>query len=174
MAGPPTWFERKFKFDFPVEFYPNICIRLRGLPARVEELTRGLNREQLIQKPDGKWSIQEQVGHLLDLEPLFHTRLEDYKRGADTLAAADLTNRKTHEAHHNDRTLHLMQLELRRARQEMMDKVEALAPADFARVAKHPRLNQPMRLVDLLYFIAEHDDHHLARIWEIRSSLSGR
>ncbi len=24
-----------------------------------------------------------------------------------------------------------------------------------------------MRLVDLLYFVAEHDDHHLARIWEL-------
>jgi hypothetical protein len=24
-----------------------------------------------------------------------------------------------------------------------------------------------MRLVDHLYFVAEHDDHHLARIWEM-------
>jgi hypothetical protein len=31
----------------------------------------------------------------------------------------------------------------------------------------HPRLKQPMRLVDHLYFAAEHDDHHLARIWEL-------
>jgi hypothetical protein len=24
-----------------------------------------------------------------------------------------------------------------------------------------------MRLADHLYFVAEHDDHHLARIWEL-------
>jgi len=24
-----------------------------------------------------------------------------------------------------------------------------------------------MRLVDHLYFVAEHDDHHLAQIWEL-------
>jgi hypothetical protein len=30
-----------------------------------------------------------------------------------------------------------------------------------------------MRLVDHLYFAAEHDDHHLARIWEMIHS-SGR
>jgi hypothetical protein len=24
-----------------------------------------------------------------------------------------------------------------------------------------------MRLVDHLFFVAEHDDHHLARIWEL-------
>jgi hypothetical protein len=27
-----------------------------------------------------------------------------------------------------------------------------------------------MRLVDHLYFVAEHDDHHLARIWELTST----
>jgi len=30
----------------------------------------------------------------------------------------------------------------------------------------HLRLKQPMRLVDGLYFVAEHDDDHLATIWE--------
>ncbi|MGH9804788.1 MAG: DinB family protein [Candidatus Acidiferrales bacterium] len=170
MAPPPVWFERKFNFDIPVELYPNICVRLRGTPARAEELTRGLTRQQLTRKPEGKWSIQEHVGHLLDLEPLFLTRLEDFRRGAEVLAHADLTNRKTHEAGHNDRPLQSLLLELRHARQKMMDAVDALAPADFARVSKHPRLNQPMRLVDLLCFVAEHDDHHLAVAWHLRSS----
>jgi hypothetical protein len=31
----------------------------------------------------------------------------------------------------------------------------------------HPRLRQPMRFVDHLYFVAEHDDHHLATISEL-------
>jgi hypothetical protein len=35
----------------------------------------------------------------------------------------------------------------------------------FARTMLHPRLKQPMRLVDHLYFVAEHDDHPLAFIW---------
>jgi hypothetical protein len=28
-----------------------------------------------------------------------------------------------------------------------------------------------MRLVDHLYFVAEHDDHHLARIWELLTEV---
>ena len=170
MAPPPIWFERKFSFDFPVELYPTVCMRLRGTPVRAEDLTRGLTRDQLTRKPEGKWSIQEHVGHLFDLEPLFLTRLEEFRRGAEVLAPADLTNRKTHEARHNDGSLESLLLELRRAREKMMDAVDALAPADFARVAKHPRLNQPMRLVDLLFFVAEHDDHHLAVVWHLRQS----
>jgi hypothetical protein len=29
-----------------------------------------------------------------------------------------------------------------------------------------------MRLIDHLYFVAEHDDHHLARIWELLSGYN--
>ena len=33
--------------------------------------------------------------------------------------------------------------------------------------AWHPRLDRPMRVIDLAIFAAEHDDHHLARITEL-------
>jgi hypothetical protein len=40
------------------------------------------------------------------------------------------------------------------------------------RTGLHPRLNQPMRVIDLILFIAEHDDHHLARITELKQAFS--
>lgn len=70
-----NWFERKFEFTFPPELYPTLCVRLRGTPARLEELLRGSSRELLTKKPEGKWSAQEQAGHLLDLEPLWLARV---------------------------------------------------------------------------------------------------
>src|ERR1700719_2635884 len=42
-----------------------------------------------------------------------------------------------------------------------------LDASPFVRTISHPRLKTPMRLVDHLYFVAEHDDHHLSRIWEL-------
>jgi hypothetical protein len=41
MSQMPIWFERKFEFSFPVELLPNLCARLRGTPARLEEVLRG-------------------------------------------------------------------------------------------------------------------------------------
>jgi hypothetical protein len=35
------------------------------------------------------------------------------------------------------------------------------------RTALHPRLKMKIRVIDLAFFIAEHDDHHLARISEL-------
>jgi len=170
MSQVPVWFERKFEFTFPVEQYPNLCVRLRGTPARLEEMLRGVSRDVLVRKPGDKWSAQEHAGHLLDLESLWMTRVDDFLKGGETLTVADLSNRKTHEANHNARQLMEILADFRRARLHLVERVEKFQPKSFARSMLHPRLKQPMRLVDHLYFVAEHDDHHLARIWEMINS----
>lgn len=167
MSLVPPWFERKFDFTFPVEQYPNLCVRLRGTPARLDEMLRSAPRDALVLKPGGKWSAQEHAGHLVDLEPLWAARVNDFLTDGNTLSVADLSNRKTHEAKHNERELAGILAEFRIARLGLLDRVRKLQPDLFSRTRLHPRLKQPMRLVDHLYFVAEHDDHHLARIWEM-------
>ena len=165
MNSPPIWFERKFDFTFPVEQHPNLCARLRGAPARLEEIVRGAHHDVLVWKPGEKWSAQEHAGHLADLEPLWMARVDDYITEASQLTVADLSNRKTSEAQHNQRPIDEILGEFRRARLRMVSRVEKIDPAIFARASLHPRLKKPMRLVDHLYFVAEHDDHHLAHMW---------
>jgi uncharacterized damage-inducible protein DinB len=167
MSHVPEWFGRKFEFSFPVELSPNLLARLRGTPARLEEVLRGRSHEILIKKPQEKWSAQEHAGHMLDLEPLWLARVGDYEAGSAQLTVADLTNRKTDEAKHNARPLEGILKGFRVARVELLKRAEEVNPTLFARAIPHPRLKTPMRLVDHLYFVAEHDDHHLARIWEL-------
>jgi hypothetical protein len=167
MNSPPIWFERKFDFTFPVEQHPNLCARLRGAPARLEEIVHGADHYVLIWKPGEKWSAQEHAGHLPDLEPLWMARVDDYITGASQLSVADLSNRKTSEAQHNQRPIDEILAEFRSARSELVSRVEKIDPAIFARASLHPRLKTPMRLVDHLYFVAEHDDHHLAHMWQL-------
>jgi hypothetical protein len=64
--------------------------------------------------------------------------------------------------------------DFRAARERLLQRIAELAKLDpslFARAIPHPRLQTPMRLVDHLYFVAEHDDHHLARIWELINAV---
>jgi len=166
MTQVPQWFERKFEFSFPAELLPNLCMRLRGTPARLEEILRERSRELLIRRTQQKWSIQEHAGHLLDLESLWSARVDDFLAGSSQLTAADLSNRKTDEAKHNAREMNAILSDFRKARLRLVDRVESAKPGLSSRTIPHPRLQQPMRLVDHLYFAAEHDDHHLARIWE--------
>ena len=130
-------------------------------------MLRGVSRDVMVAKPGEKWSAQEHVGHLLDLEPLWLARVDDFLTDKDTLTPADLSNRKTDEANHNGRPLTEILTAFRAERIRLVQHVETLQPASVARSMLHPRLKQPMRLVDHLFFVAEHDDHHLARIWEL-------
>jgi uncharacterized damage-inducible protein DinB len=167
MSQIPLWFERKFDFSSPVELVPNLQSRLRGAPARLEETLRGQSRDALIRKPEQKWSPQEHAGHLLTMEPLWLARVGDYLAGSDQLTVADLQNKATDEANYNARSLEQILSEFRSARGKLLDRVEGLDFTVFSAAIPHPRLKTPMRLVDQLYFVAEHDDHHLARIWEL-------
>ncbi|MGA2103157.1 MAG: DinB family protein [Candidatus Sulfotelmatobacter sp.] len=167
MSNVPAWFERKFEFTFPVELYPNLLARLRGTPVRLEDFLRGRSREILVRKESGKWSAQEHAGHLLDLEALWLARVEDFVRGGEELTAADLKNTKTHAANHNARPMEDILREFRSARAAFVDRVAGINVTGLARTMLHPRMKAPMRLVDHLYFVAEHDDHHLARVLEL-------
>ena len=57
----------------------------------------------------------------------------------------------------------------RAARLRIVQRLERMSPAELSRVALHPRLQQPMSVVDLGFFVAEHDDHHLNTITTLSS-----
>jgi len=172
MIDRTEWIKRQFSFELPLGMYGNVVERVRGTPARLEDLTRGLSVEKLTRRDGDKWSIQEQAGHLLDTEELGLQRLDDYEAGRETLVAADMTNRKTHEANHNADSIENILARFRRERTEFVRRLDAYDATIVQRTARHPRLNQGIRVIDLVFFIAEHDDHHLARISELRRLFS--
>jgi uncharacterized damage-inducible protein DinB len=173
MAARIKWPQRSFCFDFPVDVYPELIERLRGTPARVEDRLRSFPTGLLTRRDGAAWSIQENAGHLVDTEDLFTGRLDDYDAGRATLRAADMTNRKTFDVRHNDRPLEAILQDFRRERGALVARLERLAPDQFARTAQHPRLNKPMRVVDMMFFHAEHDDYHLARMTELARLFLG-
>ena len=155
------WFDRKFTLGLPVSAFPPILARLRNTPDRIEAVVAGASPEMLTRRAGDAWSIQENVGHLLDLESLWEQRLDDFDAGAKILHPADLENRQTHEANHNARDVDDLLRDFRAARLRIVSRLERMDDHALSRVALHPRLQQPMSVVDLGYFVAEHDDHHL-------------
>lgn len=167
MSQHLKWTDRTFQFTFPVEVYPEMIERVRGTPARLEDRVKSIAPEILTKRDGERWSIQENAGHLLDLESLFCQRLDEYLAGAEVLHAADMSNRKTYEANHNQIPMQSILTDFRVRRTQLVARLDNLESQTFAAVAHHPRLNVPMRLVDMLFFQAEHDDFHLARISEL-------
>jgi DinB superfamily len=170
---PTRWTDRHFTFNLPEDLFPVVVERLRGTPARIEDKVRVLPSDILIRREGDVWSIQENIGHLLDLDALHDARLDDFLAGVPMLRAADMTNRKTHEADHNRRPIADLLADFRRERERFVARLDAWDPGLVSLTAIHPRLRQPMRVIDMAFFTAEHDDHHLARMTELRAlSLS--
>jgi hypothetical protein len=162
-----SWFERRFEFTLPIEAFPAVVERLRGTPARIEEKLEGVGIDDLTHRDGDAWSVQEHLGHLRDLDDLHTARLDDFLSGAGTLRPADLKNRKTHEAQHNEKATLDLLADFRRERGRFVTRLDAWEPDQLGLTAVHPRLQQPMRVIDMALFVADHDDHHLAKMTEL-------
>jgi uncharacterized damage-inducible protein DinB len=168
------WVDRKFEFTMPVSLFPDVVERLRGAPARMEEKVRGVPAGVLARRDGDHWSAQEHAGHLVDLDELHAGRLDDFLAGAKTLRAWDTTNRKTYDANHNARPMGEIVKAFREERGAFVKRLDEWKDEDVARTAVHPRLNQPMRVIDMAFFVAEHDDHHLAIMSELIRRFGAR
>lgn len=165
------WVERQFNFGLPIGVFPCVIERLRGTPARLEELVRSFPPKILTIRVDNKWSIQEHIGHLIDLEEVHEGRIDDFKARQVALRPADVTNRKTSEANYNARSVQHLLPAFRAGRMHFVMRLTELDDETLSISALHPRLQQTMRVVDMAYFVAEHDDHHLASITELSKIL---
>jgi uncharacterized damage-inducible protein DinB len=161
------WFERKFDFSFTENIFSVILERLAGTPARLEEKFRSILPAQLMQRVGETWTIKENAGHLTDLEPLWQGRLQDIINGEELLRPTDLQNTRTTLANHNSTPTNTLLTSFRQARQETIFLLKDLDESMIFKSALHPRLQQPMRTMDLFLFVADHDDHHLARMTEL-------
>lgn len=166
------WFSRKFDFSSAQNIFPSIIERLWGTPIRLEDKLSGVHAEITAINIDGSWSIRQNVGHLTDLETLWQGRVDDILSGKPAMRPADLQNTKTHQANHNDVPLDVLLKDFREIRRQTLDMLEGVTEEDVFKSALHPRLNTPMRVMDLFLFVAEHDDHHLARISELLKVLN--
>ena len=161
------WLERTFHFDYPVTHFPFFLERLRGSLPRMVEMVEGLDDATLSKKSGVAWSLKEHIGHLADLESLHEQRIDDYVHGLATLSAADMSNKKTLEAGHNDKDIDELLHDFRDVRHRFIRHLESADDELLSRSSLHPRLNMPMRLVDMVYFVAEHDDHHFVLMRKI-------
>lgn len=166
------WIERKFNFDAPPGMFPVFVERLRGTLPRLKDTTAQFTEEKLEQRVNNGWSIKEHIGHLIDLEELHSNRVDQLMTSVSILQPADMTNKKTYLADHNDSSLKSLLDTFEKTRNDFISKLKDFDEFDAIRSATHPRLGKPMRMIDLVFFAAEHDDHHLTVIREIAETIN--
>ncbi len=166
MTTRQEWTAHVFNLGIDPGWAHNIMTRVQDTEIRLKHYCAPLTDAQLSHRPNGAWSIKEHIGHLIDLEPLHQGRLQQLAVLQPELTGADMSNAKTEAADHNAQSLEALLEEFRRVRTAFIREFKALPSASLQHAAQHPRLKVPMKPVDVLFFVAEHDDHHLATILE--------
>lgn len=160
VLNTPQWFERKFTFDLGNEKFPELLERLESGVLKFRTITQNISNKQINYKPFGKWSIKEHLGHLWILEFLWQKRFIEIKENKTEMSPADLNNTATNKALFNQYNIDKLLDDLEQERQITIQLLRGFKGNDFEYSLFHPRLNQPMRVIDLMFFVVEHDAHH--------------
>jgi N-acetylglutamate synthase-like GNAT family acetyltransferase len=164
---PTKWFDRKFDFNISFDEFPLILKNLEYSVLKFKEVTKNLSNTQLNVKLDNKWSIKEHIGHLGVLELLWQQRFIELKNKASEMSIADLNNTETKKANFNQYKVQDIIKKFEYERNITIALLRNISQGNFKNSLLHPRLNQRMRIVDLMHFVFEHDEHHYNAIINI-------
>jgi uncharacterized damage-inducible protein DinB len=140
---------------------------LERAPALVVPLVRQASPEVLTRRPaPGEWSIHENACHLAEVHPLFFRRL-------DLMLGEDDPQIVSYDPGRDDPDDALLELDLDEAlrrfaqdRAQLVERLRALRPEDWARTARHEEYNS-YSIFTMFRHLALHDFHHAYRIEEL-------
>lgn len=161
------WFERSFNFGLPTGMFPFYLERLEGVIARLEKKVQGQTNALLSTRFHDKWSIKQNIGHLAEVSQISTKRIAEMCSGADTLSPAVFEPQD-----YNPWPIERVLTFFEGARHETLLAFHALDEHQLHAASMHPRLKVLMTPVDLAFFDAEHDDHHLLKISDILTTHS--
>jgi uncharacterized damage-inducible protein DinB len=157
-----AWFERQFTFGLPAGMLPFYLERLSGTAIRIAHKVKGIAEDILSEKVDGKWSVKQNIGHLAEVDEIALQRIDQMLQGIPIMLPA-VFEPKDYSVLPVREVLQYFE----ESRKKNLIQYKSLKDEDLLKASLHPRLKLQMTPVDLAYFDAEHDDHHLVAIHEI-------
>lgn len=161
------WKDRKFEPITDDGQLPTIIERLDGTEYRLMGKSASEEDYDFNKKTGDKWSVKEEIGHLLQSDRMWIGRLKDILTEKEYLRVCDATAEAVKKANFNSRDTEDIVDDFGETREELLSLFRELKAEDLQKKAKHPTSQNAMRVIDLAYMIAEHDDHHLAKISQI-------
>jgi hypothetical protein len=156
------WFERNLVFEKPVEMLPYFLERLEGTVARIAQKVKSIDDSVLSIRFQDKWSIKQNIGHRAEVDEVANKRIDEMVAGIATMSPA-VFEPQDYNSWPIERVLNFF----RENREKNIIKFRSLSTDNLSKASMHPRLKVRMTPVDLAWFDAEHDDHHLVKISQI-------
>lgn len=159
-----NWLNKTWNFERSIAQYMENLDFLGHSPASIRTMISGKSENQLTSKPDGKWSINEHIGHLLTMESLWIARLDDFVLSKSILRPWNGTNADTDAGEFNKQRSGKILEDLETIRSVHVAALRKLEYKATELKCHHERLGRDLNLADHILFMKEHDEHHLQMI----------
>jgi hypothetical protein len=161
------WFERKFDFGLPMGMLPFYLERLEGTVYRIENKGKGVDDKILSTRLSDKWSVKQNIGHLAEVDEIVTIRINEILSGVSPISSAVFETKQDYNAQPVQQVIEYFN----QNRLKNLIRYKELSDVELNKQSLHPRLKVLMSPVDLAWFDAEHDDHHLVTINTILKSF---
>jgi len=143
----------------------NLLTELERQGRDTVTLLRGVDeKKSQFRYAEGKWTIREVVGHLIDTERVFTYRAVSFARGDQTALPSFDENDWARNSNAGRRALSELIAEFEAVRSATLAMFRGFSDAEFAR--KGIASNNPITVRALAYIIAGHERHHVKILHE--------
>jgi hypothetical protein len=154
------WFDRQFPSNLPIGMFPFYLERLEGTVARLEAKLKNVSEQILSTRFEDKWSVKQNIGHLAEVDEISYKRIDEIINGISPMSPAVFEPKLDYNSMPVNKVLEYF----RKNRTRNVERYRNIAEEHLKKSSLHPRLKVMMTPVDLSFFEAEHDDHHLVTI----------
>lgn len=161
LVPPIPWLQRSFKEQWEPQMAQVFAEQLQSHTGRLHGLLTPISQQQALQAPHGKWNVMKHLGHLFLMEKLWQDRLDDLFDGREVLRPADISNAATEAAPFEENKVEEVLEAFIDQRNATLQKLQQAEHKRKDQYALHPRLQVKMGLAEQLYFVREHDLHHM-------------
>ncbi len=157
---PVLWTEWEFNFPTEISEKEALLHHLASFPSQCSINLESIPHEKFTLRRDNKWSIQEHLGHLLDLDDLPSRRIVEILAGNEVLTPADMENKSTWSNDYNSQNMYEICEKFMQKRRDLVELFNSVPENKWLDSAFHERLNRHMSILDLAYFQGQHDHYH--------------
>jgi uncharacterized damage-inducible protein DinB len=148
-------------------FYPSLLERLLSQHQALSPMIAALTQEQLQAQPlPGKWSVQEQVAHLVSYQPAFLSRVYRILDTQDPLFEPYVGDDDPVFLYWRRQSMGTLLEELETDRQKIIQLLQSLPEEQLQRIGVHKRYGR-LNIQQWTEFFLLHEAHHLFSIFKL-------
>jgi len=147
--------------------YSSLVCRLKSQHLALSEIVNHLDEKQLERQPEpGKWSIKDNIAHLVTYQPVFMGRVHQMLKGGTPAFNAYRADDEPDFLQARELSLNELNRKLIGNRRQILELITNLPDDDLLLQGTHPKYGT-LTITEWTEFFLLHEAHHLFTIFKL-------